>query len=181
MPMNNIVARKILDLHCNAFGGLMKMPFFTDVSGNPSNLLYGSNPFTPTGGINPAYAHSGGVVGALAGGSRYIDAAYFDNAPRMHGGGGIDWAAGERPIVGLTGERVLNRRETADYNGGGSKVEVNIINNASGAKVEKNERQEGGVSIVDVIISTVNEGMANGKFDGTMQARHGLQLRPRMR
>jgi L-alanine-DL-glutamate epimerase-like enolase superfamily enzyme len=35
--------------------------------------------------------------------------------PRLHGGGGIDWAAGERPIIGLIGERMLNRREAADY------------------------------------------------------------------
>jgi hypothetical protein len=35
--------------------GAMAMPGMGDSSGNPGNMNYGSNPFTPSGGRNPAY------------------------------------------------------------------------------------------------------------------------------
>jgi hypothetical protein len=67
------------------------------------------------GMVVPTFMHRGGFVGRDGDRGRPLQASVFAGAPRLHRGGGIDWAAGERPIVGLLGERMLNRRETADY------------------------------------------------------------------
>lgn len=89
-----------------------------------------------------------------------------------HGpGGGRFVRAGNEPIM-VTPNNV---------GGGNANVQVNIINNANGTQVQQQQRNEGGMNITDVIISTVNDGMANGKFDGVLRARHGLALQPRPR
>jgi hypothetical protein len=67
------------------------------------------------GMVVPTLMHRGGLVGRDGDRGGPLPASAFAHAPRLHGGGNIDWAAGERPIVGLLGERMLNRRETADY------------------------------------------------------------------
>ena len=123
---------------------------------------------------------SGGMVG-IDGTPTFVHSAYFDNAPHMRNGGMI--TDDGIPIVAHPGERVLNRAETAAYNGnsGGSQVQVNIVNNASGTKTETKERQEGGVSIHDVIISTVNEHLSNGGADAAMRGRYGVAMRGRSR
>jgi hypothetical protein len=65
--------------------------------------------------IVPTFMHRGGLVGRDGDRGGPLPASVFAGVPRLHGGGGIDWAAGERPIIGLLGERMLNRRESADY------------------------------------------------------------------
>jgi hypothetical protein len=84
----------------------------------------GSNPAVPgavgvTGAagsmVVPTFFHGGGVVGLAGRTGGPVPASLFATAPRLHGGGAIDWARGERPIIGLIGERMLNRRESADY------------------------------------------------------------------
>jgi hypothetical protein len=65
--------------------------------------------------VVPTFLHRGGLVGRDGDRGGPLPASVFAGAPRLHGGGGIDWAAGERPIIGLTGERMLDRREAADY------------------------------------------------------------------
>jgi hypothetical protein len=65
--------------------------------------------------VVPTFMHRGGLVGRDGDRGRPLPASLFAGVPRLHGGGGIDWAAGERPIIGLIGERMLNRREAADY------------------------------------------------------------------
>jgi hypothetical protein len=65
--------------------------------------------------VVPTFLHRGGLVGRDGDRGGPLPASVFAGAPRLHGGGGIDWAAGERPIIGLLGERMLNRREAADY------------------------------------------------------------------
>jgi hypothetical protein len=67
------------------------------------------------GMVVPTFMHRGGLVGRDGDRGGPLPASVFASAPRLHGGGGIDWAAGERPIIGLMGERMLNRREAADY------------------------------------------------------------------
>ena len=70
--------------------------------------------------------HDGGIVGAAGGRARLVPAEMFADAPRYHSGGII--GPDERPIIAQVGERVLNRREAADYarGGGGTAVTVNI-------------------------------------------------------
>jgi hypothetical protein len=67
------------------------------------------------GMVVPTFMHQGGLVGRDGDRGGPLPASVFAGAPRLHGGGAIDWARGERPIIGLTGERMLNRREAADY------------------------------------------------------------------
>ena len=65
--------------------------------------------------VVPTFLHRGGVIGRDGDRGGPLSASLFASAPRLHGGGSIDWARGERPIIGLVGERMLNRRENADY------------------------------------------------------------------
>ena len=68
--------------------------------------------FEPGGG---GFA-DGGMVGANDN-LRLASPAWFRNAVRAHGG--MRLAPDERPIIAQTGERILNRAETADYERGG--------------------------------------------------------------
>lgn len=67
--------------------------------------------------------HDGGTVGAAGVPSRFVSAEMFADAPRYHSGGII--GPDERPIIAQVGERVLNRKEAADYARGGA-VTINI-------------------------------------------------------
>lgn len=46
--------------------------------------------------------------------------------------------------------------------------QVNVYNNARGTEVETRERTSGGMSVTDVIISTVKKGINKGEFDAEM-------------
>lgn len=70
--------------------------------------------------------HKGGIIGQTPAPIRPFPAAAFANAPRAHTGLKVD----ERLIVGLTGERVLNRRETSEYektDGGGVTINSPLV------------------------------------------------------
>lgn len=74
--------------------------------------------------------HSGGMAGH--GERRSIPASMasfmFANAPRFHDGGPV-LKAGEVPAILQTGERVLSRRESADYSrGGGAAKGTRVVN-----------------------------------------------------
>ncbi|PWG16137.1 phage tail tape measure C-terminal domain-containing protein [Salibaculum griseiflavum] len=88
------------------------------------------------GGTTPAaVSHNGGIVG-LSGMSRSVPRAVFAGAPRMHGGGWPGLRPDEVPTILQRGERVLNRREAADYvPGGGSGTGVSIAIDARGAQM----------------------------------------------
>lgn len=80
-------------------------------------------------GVGAAPYHEGGMVSAGGGGQkRQLPAWVFASAPRFHGGGMVGLKADEVPAVLQTGERVLNRQETAAYNSGGSGGGVRILN-----------------------------------------------------
>jgi hypothetical protein len=65
--------------------------------------------------VVPTFFHRGGLVGRDGDRGGSLPVSLFAGAPRLHGGGPINWGAGERPLIGLIGERMLNRREAADY------------------------------------------------------------------
>jgi hypothetical protein len=115
---DKLMGMAIDGLWSKAFGGSSGFNILSlfGLGGNDIGHATPSNPFPNYG---PTGLLSGGMVG-IDGTPRYVHPAYFENAPRMGSGGMIDWAAGERPIVGHTGERVLNRQETTAYNRGGS-------------------------------------------------------------
>ena len=108
------------------FGGILGAIFGTGSS---------AGSFGGTGGVLGGLYHSGGTIGMAATQSRYVHPAYFDDAPRLHGGGRIDWAAGERPLIGKVGEEVgWPSQLAAKYgNGGGTVVNVSQVNNVTGS------------------------------------------------
>lgn len=135
---------------------------------------------TGVAGVNlgSAQGHTGGIFGESAMPTRYVHPAYFDDAPRYHNG--IDFAGGEMPAVVKRGEEIGWPQQLAQkYGGGGSNVQVNVINNHPSAQVEERKSNEGGVDIHDFIISTVNESIVGGRADSSTAARTGV--RPRVR
>lgn len=70
------------------------------------------------------FHHAGGRVGE---GSRFaLSAANIAGAPRFHSGGGFGLRSDEQVAVLQTGERVLNRRQTREWDqGGGTVVNIN--------------------------------------------------------
>lgn len=119
--------------------------------------------------------HSGGTIG-INGSPRYVHPAYFDDAPRMHSGGSIDWAAGERPIIGLTGERMLNRQETASY-GKPPVLNQRVIINNYGADVQQTTNQNGDLELT--VRSIARDEMASPRSNGISEQKFGQ--RPRLR
>jgi hypothetical protein len=65
--------------------------------------------------------------------------------------------------------------------GAGGGTVVNVINNAEGTKTEQKQRKDGDTSVVDIVISTVKKGFADGSFDSTLRSRHGLDVKPVLR
>ncbi len=113
--------------------------------------LLGSGSTGPTMGANgvETYAgigHSGGMAGALPDG-RSVPAHLFWSAPRLHGG----LAPDEFPAILQSGERVLNRRETAAYSQGGRAPNVTVnVDNRTGMPISKDN-----VSVTQSLEGTV--------------------------
>jgi hypothetical protein len=66
------------------------------------------------GNLLAGVAHSGAVAG-LTGSTRSVPSAIFAGAPRLHSGGFAGLRPDEVPAILQRGERVLSRRETAQY------------------------------------------------------------------
>lgn len=87
------------------------------------------------GSVVAAVSHTGGVVG-LSGTQRTVPALAFAGAPRLHAGGWAGLRPDEVPTILQRGERVLNRRDAAQYGRareGSGGVTVNI--DARGAQI----------------------------------------------
>ena len=127
-------------------------------------------------------AHSGGLVGAETLSSRSAPIGLFAGAPRFHGGGLV---AGEVPIIARQGEAVFTPGQLRALGGAvGSKsevrVEVNVINRASGveARVERQQQPDGGMRL-DVIVEQMEARMSRSISQGsglapTLERRYGL-------
>lgn len=75
--------------------------------------------------MNVATHHTGGMAGT--GPRRAVNPLVFAGAPRFHSGGMVGLKPDEVPAILQTGERVLNRQETAQYNSGSSQAVRNIV------------------------------------------------------
>jgi hypothetical protein len=126
------------------------------------------------GSVAAAVSHAGGIVG-LSGHSRSVPALAFAAAPRMHSGGTVgpvgSWAGlrpDEVPTILQRGERVLNRREAADYGRGGSigaGVTVNI--DARGAQMGVAEQIDARLrAAIPEIARIAKESVADGRRRG---------------
>jgi hypothetical protein len=126
------------------------------------------------GSVAAAVSHAGGIVG-LSGHTRQVPAMAFAGAPRMHSGGTVgpvgSWAGlrpDEVPTILQRGERVLNRREAADYGRGGSigaGVTVNI--DARGAQMGVAEQIDARLrAAIPEIARIAKESVADGRRRG---------------
>lgn len=94
------------------------------ILGPLANVLSGA--LGNLGNLFAPVLHAGGVVGGTAP-ARMVPAMAFAGAPRMHSGGWAGLRPDEMPAILQKGERVLNRREAAQYGAGGSQnVTINI-------------------------------------------------------
>jgi hypothetical protein len=93
-----------------------------------SGALGGSGLFQGIAGVLGGTFHDGGRV--PGGRSTLIPVAALANAPRFHGGGGFGLRPDEQAAILQRGERVLNRRETREWEGGGG---TRIVINARDA------------------------------------------------
>ncbi|MEN8675882.1 MAG: phage tail tape measure C-terminal domain-containing protein [Alteriqipengyuania sp.] len=125
------------------------------------------------GSVAAAVSHAGGIVG-LSGHTRQVPAMAFAGAPRMHSGGTVgpvgSWAGlrpDEVPTILQRGERVLNRREAANYGQGstGSGVTVNI--DARGAQMGVAEQIDARLrAAIPEIARIAKESVADGRRRG---------------
>ncbi len=119
------------------------------------------------GSVAAAVSHSGGIVG-LSGHTRRVPAWAFAAAPRMHSGGWAGLRPDEVPTILQRGERVLNRREAADYGRGGSigaGVTVNI--DARGAQMGVAEQIDARLrAAIPEIARIAKESVADGRRRG---------------
>lgn len=134
-----------------------------------SGVLSGGLPLG-SGGIG--HAHSGGVIGIDALAGKYVHPAYFDDAPRFHGGGMV--GADEVPIVAKRGEGVFTPGQMAAMGGANVEVNINVQNqNGSDVQVQKQKNNSGGVDLMVLVRDATNQNIASGAHDKAMRSRFG--------
>ncbi|MDP2369339.1 phage tail length tape measure family protein [Rhodoferax sp.] len=126
------------------------------------------------------FLHGGGVAGSEATFTRGVNPAVFKGAPRFHTGG---IAGDEVPIIAKRGEGVFTEKQMANLApvGGSAAPVINIIT-PPGTKAETKQRKgaNGGIQ-TDVIISQVEDALADrvsagtGSLFGSMEGRFGLR------
>lgn len=139
--------------------------------------------------------HHGGVVGRAGAPIRMAPASLWNGAPRLHGGGNVGLAAGERPIIALDDERVLTQAQQSNLaqtimalasmaggSGGRGDVYIDVTNNAGDAaeaSATANRRSDGGFD-VKIMIERVEGEIANnvrqgrGDLKDAMEDTYGL-------
>ena len=124
LDFKSLVRSILADLAVLAFKRAVLGPLANALSG-----IFGG------GSVTAAVSHAGGIVG-LSGTQRAVPALAFAGAQRLHAGGWAGLRPDEVPTILQRGERVLNRREAAQYGGairGSGGVTVNI--DARGAQM----------------------------------------------
>ena len=124
LDFKSLVRSILADLAVLAFKRAVLGPLANALSG-----IFGG------GSVTAAVSHTGGIVG-FSGTQRAVPALAFNGAQRLHAGGWAGLRPDEVPTILQRGERVLNRREAAQYGGaiwGSGGVTVNI--DARGAQM----------------------------------------------
>jgi hypothetical protein len=131
--------------------------------------------------------HTGGMIGDTHTAHRYLHPAYFDHAPRAHGGMLLP---GERPIIAQDGEGVFTPRQMDNADAlltaamAAPKIVV-IINEAPGTKatVQQSTGSNGDLQIevmIDQVDSALADRQARGKsqFGRMIEGNYGLRRSP---
>ena len=88
-----------------------------------------------SGGLLAGILHEGGMAGS-GGGRRTVDPSVFAGARRYHSGG---LAGDEVPAILQRGERVLSKKETRDYDRGGSPTIVFNVKDAASVRQSRSQ------------------------------------------
>ena len=152
----SLVSSILADLATLAFRNAVLGPLASALSG-----VFGG------GTLTAAVSHAGGIVG-LSGHRRNVPALAFAAAPRMHSGGWAGLRPDEVPTILQRGERVLNRREAADYGRGsqaGAGVSIHI--DARGAQMGVAEQIDARLrAAIPEIARIAKESVADGRRRG---------------
>ncbi len=127
-----------------------------------------------TAGILSPIHHSGGIVGEGTE-MRFIHPAYFDNAPRYHGGGIAGLAPDEVPAILQRGERITPRGQSA---GGGVSLNVNVINQTGvPVKTETSQDANGDMTItLKKMVEQIGvESIASGDMGRAITTKYGVK------
>jgi hypothetical protein len=127
-----------------------------------------------TAGILSPIHHSGGIVGEGTE-MRFVHPAYFDNAPRYHGGGIAGLAPDEVPAILQRGERITPRGESA---GGGVSLNVNVINQTGvPVKTETSQDVNGDMTItLKKMVEQIGvESIASGDMGRAITTKYGVK------
>lgn len=190
----NAVGNGILNLFSSALGA-------SSGAGGGGGILDAGSAILSAGVAHTGWDTSAGGPPA----SRYVHAAYFDNAVRHHTGTGRI-GANEKPVIVETSEKILTQKQSdlveaalsqpkvfvMGQGSGGENAAPNIeinFNNQSGTPLQGRQgsttrKADGGLSI-EVIVSQVSSKMAENSSLGTdpfthqLEQSHGLQRKPR--
>lgn len=141
---------------------LFQMALYAQLAKSMPNI-FGSNGIIPLMNAN-GNVFDAGQVQAFAAGGIVSSATMFP----MKGGMGVMGEAGPEAIMPLT--RVGGKLGVAASGGGGSSVQVNVINQSGGQVQTSEKRGPKGERQVDVLIS---ESLASGRQDSAMRGRYG--------
>jgi hypothetical protein len=122
-----------------------------------------------------AIHHTGGVVGDPSMPSRYISPAYFDDAPRFHGGGIV---GDEVPIIAKRGEEVGWPDQLArKYGGGSSRAPNIIINNHTEAQPQVSTDSNGDVTVTlrKMVDGMVGDSLSGGSGRRVLSQQFGVK------
>jgi phage-related minor tail protein len=125
--------------------------------------------------------HSGGIAGGSAPSSRAVPTTLFSGAPRHHTGfGGLK--SNERPIIVEDSEGIFTKDQMANMQPkGGAAPTINIYTPPGMKSETKQTKNAGGGFNVDVMISAVEDALADrvgsgsGALYGAMSDRFGLR------
>jgi hypothetical protein len=127
LDFRDLVTSMIADLAQLGARRFLLGPIATALSGALTGTFGGA--FGGSSAVSASVLHGGGIVGA-DGPQRFVPAAAFLGAPRLHAGGWAGLAPDEVPAILQRGERVLSRREVREQGrasaGSGAAPSVNI-------------------------------------------------------
>jgi hypothetical protein len=128
------------DLVTSMIADLAKLAARRFILGPIANALSGA--LGGAGGLFANIFHTGGMVGS-PGPGRMVPAMAFAGAPRMHSGGWAGLRPDEVPAILQRGERVLSRRNAAEYGQGSSAAtNVSVTINARDAESFRQSRTQ---------------------------------------
>lgn len=162
----NFILQQLAEIAAQKFTSNIISPLLDSLVGGIFGGGAGGSGGTGSMGLpNPFKFANGGIPGgpgiAAYSGSIVDRPTFF---PMAKGAFGLMGEAGPEAVVPLA--RGADGKLGIRNSGGGGPVTVNVINNAQGTKTTQQQRTEGGMSIIDVVIEQVEATMAGNLTQG---------------